>query len=389
MVADLPNPTPRLPSRQARPWPPLRHSHASTNVIQIPTNLLKPLGYPPDPTADIPWSAGTSGVADIQAAFNHARATENDQLGTSIPMLTLPSQTEWDGKSDGEKALWLINRERMDRGIHPLHGVEANVTDVAQSYANYLLANNTWGHYADGRSPWDRLHDNPTIGACHDVLNVSENLYAFMSSSPNIRLPVERSVYRALYRDNGCCWGHRHTVLWYPYDDNGGPAGKEGFLGIGRASGGPYQGWNHAAIVVMDVFDPCASWDYGAGAALGGIPDALTFVYSIPDQRSLSASRQVTPKNAGNQKTLTWQVDTSGTWFTATPSQDTTPHSLWITLLDFSTSTVTTYTGALTVTVVDPTEVEGSPRVIDLALRVVDVPFSDVYLPLVVRDCGP
>ena len=72
-------------------------------------------------------------------------------------MLTLPSQGEWDGMTNGEKALWLINRERIDRGVMPLHDVEANVTGVAQYYADYLLDNDAWGHYEDGRSPWERL----------------------------------------------------------------------------------------------------------------------------------------------------------------------------------------------------------------------------------------
>jgi hypothetical protein len=39
----------------------------------------------------------------------------------------------------------------------------------------------------------------------------------------------------------------------------------EGFLGIGRASGGPYQGpfssaWSNAEIIVMNIFDPCSAW---------------------------------------------------------------------------------------------------------------------------------
>jgi len=141
-----------------------------------PLTLVGPLDYPPDPIADIAWSAGTSGVADVQNAFNNARTTENAQLGTSIPMLTLPSQAEWDAKSDGEKALWLINRERVDRGVQPLHGVETNVTSVAQSYAEYLIEHDTFGHTEDGRTPSQRLNANPAIGACHDSLAVAENL---------------------------------------------------------------------------------------------------------------------------------------------------------------------------------------------------------------------
>jgi len=227
-----------------------------------------PNTYPPDPTSDIAWSAGFSSVIDVQTAFNNARAAENGQLGTSLPSLTLPDQATWDAMTDNEKALWLINAERLDRGVDPLHGTEPNVISVAQTYADYLLKNDVWGHDADGRSPWERLEDNPTIGACHDFLSVAENLYVFVTSGSSISLPLERAVYGWIYDDAGSGWGHRHAILWYPYNDNGGFTGSEGFLGIGRASGGPYQGpfsdpWPFAEMLVMNVFDPCASWNYG------------------------------------------------------------------------------------------------------------------------------
>jgi hypothetical protein len=233
-----------------------------------PLTPWTPMAYPSDPVSDIDWltSCGTSGVASIQCAFNNARTNENSQLGTSLSMLTLPHQSEWDSMSDGEKALWLINRERIDRGIDPLHGIEANVTDVAQTYANYLLNNDAWGHDADGRTPRERLEDNPAIGSCHDYLAVAENLAAFVSTNA-IPIPVERSVYNWMYVDAASSWGHRHTILWYPYNDNSGTTGMEGFLGIGRASGGPYRGpfaepWPIAEIIVLNVFDPCSIWEY-------------------------------------------------------------------------------------------------------------------------------
>jgi len=225
----------------------------ATTAGDDPLALLGPLAYPSDPTADIAWSGGTSSVTDIQAAFNNARSTENSQLGTSVPALTMPSQAEWGAKSDGEKALWLINREREDRGVHPLHGLETNVTSVAQYYAEYLIDNNAWGHYEDGRSPWERLEANAAIGACHDFLNMAENLAVFWTSGTSIPLPIERSVYMWMYEDGDCCsWGHRHAILWYPYDDNSGPAGKEGFLGIGRDNG-PHQGWNYAETYLLNI----------------------------------------------------------------------------------------------------------------------------------------
>ena len=243
------------------------------------------LSYPSDPTSDIPWSSGVSGVLDIQAAFNYARTRENAQLGLSMPMMILPSQSEWDGMSDAEKALWLINRERVDRNLAPLENVEFNVTDVAQNYANYLFDNNTWGHTADGLSPWQRLNDNPSIGACHDNLSVAENIAAFVTSGSSISLPLERAIYMFLYEDMTCCnWGHRHTILWYPYNDNSGQTGMEGFLGIGRATGGPYQGpfskpWPHAEIIVMNVFDPCTDWDYSVTTFADVLPSHPYYEY--------------------------------------------------------------------------------------------------------------
>ncbi|HEX9090822.1 MAG TPA: hypothetical protein VF831_05000, partial [Anaerolineales bacterium] len=96
----------------------------TTCLVGLPAPAhAEPSSYPPDPNADIEWNAGTGGVVDIQAAFNHARAQENAQLGLSLPMLTLPSQSTWDALSNGEKALWLINADRRDRGLLPLHGI--------------------------------------------------------------------------------------------------------------------------------------------------------------------------------------------------------------------------------------------------------------------------
>jgi len=248
-------------------------SATSIGTIQAQAELTS---LPPDPTIDITWGVWTSNVSDIQAAFNHARFNENLQLGSSLPALVFPSQEAWDALSDEARALWLINHERTDRGLKPLYGLEANVNSVAQAYAQYLLDNNAWAHDADGYTPWQRLENNPAIGACRDFLGVAENLAAFGAPGAPIMAPVERAVYLWLYKDSESDWGHRHTLLWGEYQpnfingywDNSGPAGREGFMGIGRASGGPYQGpfsrpMNYAEIIVLNVFDPCSAWDYG------------------------------------------------------------------------------------------------------------------------------
>lgn len=245
------------------------------------------LSYPTDPAADISWSAGMSGVADIQSAFNNARTAENNQLGTSLPAMVLPNQATWDSMTEGEKSLWLINQERIARGVTPLDNLESNVSGVAQYYADYLLDNDAWGHYEDGNSPWERLDNNPTINACHDPLNVSENIAVFVTSGSSIPLPIERSIYMWLYDDAGSSWGHRHAILWYPYTENGGYAGSEGFLGIGRANGGPYQGpfkdeWSFAELIVMNVFDPCSTWVYP-------VPEVISIIRADSSPTSASS----------------------------------------------------------------------------------------------------
>lgn len=244
--------------------------------------------FPDDPLSDFSWSAGMSGVADIKSAFDAARQHENSELGISLPGMAMPLQTVWDGMSDGDKALWLINAERQDRGLLPLTGLENNVGSVAQYYADYLFDHDVFGHEEDGRNPWERLADNPAIGACSEFLGVAENLAVFVTTGNYIPLPIERSVYMWMYDDGGCCgWGHRHAILWYPYNDNSGVVGREGFLGIGRANGGPYQGpfdrsYNYAEIIVMNVFDPCSSWGE-AYVARDGVCSNHTTCYSTID----------------------------------------------------------------------------------------------------------
>lgn len=260
----------------------------ATGGMRAPSSAAAPLwqsdDIPPAPIQDIPvqetwpeelllaWQTG--GVADIEAAFNLARQAENQQLGLSLPMLQLPNQSEWDTLSDGEKALWLINRERIDRGVSLLQGVEENVTAVAQGFAEYLVATGQLGHDADGLSPHERLAQNARLGDCHDPFTYrAENAILFWLSSTApltstispIPLSVERAIYVWMYEDGLCCdWAHRATILQNAFNDNSGDPGMEGFLGIGRAGRmqeiSPER-WKYEEIVVMNFFDPCQKWD--------------------------------------------------------------------------------------------------------------------------------
>jgi len=123
-----------------------------------------------------------------------------------------------------------------------------------------------------------------------------------------------------------------------------------------------------------------------APPALGNIPDALSFTYSIPDRQLLPTTHRVTPLNVGNNDLLNWSLTRAGNWFTVAPTGGSTPASFGITPTTFATGTVKTYTGAVTVTVASPAGTAGSPHRIDLTLRVVNTPLTLVHLPLILRN---
>ena len=119
--------------------------------------------------------------------------------------------------------------------------------------------------------------------------------------------------------------------------------------------------------------------------ALGNLPDAVHFIYSIPQQRQVPLSFWLAPANVGSDDVLTWTVATTGTWFTTTVLSGTTPDALQVVPTAFDTTTVAVYSGALTVTVVLPSEVDDSPHRVNLSLYVIDSPIRDLYLPLVLQ----
>lgn len=122
---------------------------------------------------------------------------------------------------------------------------------------------------------------------------------------------------------------------------------------------------------------------------LGNLPHDLSYTYSIPEGELLPNAHQVTPRNVGSDDALTWTVTADGGWFAVDPLNGTTPAPLWITPTSFSTSSPVTYTGAVTVTVTDPADVEGSPHRIDLTLRVKETSLNYAYLPLALRSYTP
>ncbi|MBM4430940.1 MAG: hypothetical protein FJ026_11430 [Chloroflexi bacterium] len=120
---------------------------------------------------------------------------------------------------------------------------------------------------------------------------------------------------------------------------------------------------------------------------LGGLPDGVRFLYSIPEARLVPTSVRITPRdtNPKSNVALTWSVSADGAWFTVSPQAGTTPASFTITPSGFDPGVPADYSGSVTVTVQQPPHVAGSPAVLPVTLQVLDTALQRVYLPSVGR----
>ena len=208
---------------------------------------------------DFAWSVIGNGVGDIEDAFNGARALDP----TVNVDLLLPTQAVWDGMDIQAKALYILNKERYDRGIKPFEGISPDVVVVASDYAELLYGTSTFSHTEDG-SPWDRLDSVAEINASKDFLNVAENLFV-AGGSDYTQNPIAQAIYNWIYNDSSSSWGHRNFCLVTGLNDNSGIAGVEGLIGIGIETGENYNytGFSgfKSTIVVMNAFDPSSTWN--------------------------------------------------------------------------------------------------------------------------------
>ncbi len=209
------------------------------------------------PLSDIRWSADGDSVEDIAKAFNSARAKDT----TISKDLEMPSQTTWNSMSIQQKGLYLLNKERYDRGIKPFEGIDQNVVNVAKKYADILSEKKKFGHNEDG-TPWERLDRVPIIKNNKDFFMYAENLYGAYNSVKYITNPIAKAIYEWIYADSESSWGHRKFCLATGLNDNGGESGYEGLVGFALRSAYS-QSYNvYATLIVMNAFDPSDTWDY-------------------------------------------------------------------------------------------------------------------------------
>ncbi len=275
-IVSTPTPTPiptSVPTSTPTPMPtPIPTSVPTSTPTPMPTPTSVPTSTPINssdcilldqnlddssftdtPPSDLSWSAGDSSVEDIAEAFNKARAGDS----TITKNITMPSQDIWNSMSNQEKGLYLLNQERIDRGIKPYEGIDENVIGVAQDYTQLLYDTGKFGHTEDG-TPWERLDKIEDIKNNRDFFKYAENLYAGAGSAEYTKEPIAKAIYNWIYNDSGSSYGHRNFCLAVALIDNSGYQGAEGLLGFGIVQGDDYGLYPNmkSTIVVLNGFDP-------------------------------------------------------------------------------------------------------------------------------------
>ncbi|WP_341939657.1 Lcl domain-containing protein [Marinimicrobium sp. C2-29] len=267
------------------------------------------------PENDIAWNAGRKfDVNSIESAFNYARYVDP----SVHTYLNMPDQDQWDGWSLQKKGLYLVNAERLARGLKPFSGMDSSIQKAAQSYSDYILSSNqVIGHYNDGRTPLQRMLTDDYVRSNADpFIGKVESVASFRKPDRSVDedQALVRAIYGWLYEDKewyedfglteGENWGHREHLLQPGLQENHGEASSEGVVGFGVATG-LYQPGNDApstygAVTVFKTIDQGAAWSderiqaFDVGGSQGCLPYRLKvrnkYSYHLDDLVSLSVS---------------------------------------------------------------------------------------------------
>ncbi|OBP14337.1 hypothetical protein A5320_11160 [Rheinheimera sp. SA_1] len=227
--------------------------------------------YPKD---NIPWTGGYAPkVEDIARAFNHARAKDP----SVHQYLLMPTQAVWNSMSEEQQGLYLINAERVARGIKPYSGYDAAVRKVAWNYAKYIQdRNQVIGHHNDGRTPLERLLAHVDITNFADrFIRMAESIsYVPDHVGDGVHYPMASSVYAWLYEDKdwfadfgitGQPWGHRDHLLQTGLNDNHGDDKSEGVIGLATRHSfyqpGVTPPTEQSTLIVFNTIDQGPNWD--------------------------------------------------------------------------------------------------------------------------------
>jgi uncharacterized protein YkwD len=251
----------------------------------------------------------------------------------------------------------LVNQERTSRGLNPLKRSEG-LTNAARYQAADMSQDNYFSHDTFDRDggnlvkkcgPWERIA-NYYSGAN------GENAAAGYSSP--------QAVVNAWMNSSG----HRSNIL--------NPSTVSIGVGFYQGSGDYRYYW---------VQDFGTTIDTSSSPTSGFLPENLTFMYSIPDQKLYPSQQNFTPSNLGSSDPSTWQVSKSGSFFAINPINGTTPTQIQVTPENFDNYQANTYTGSVTVDYTSPTPVAGSQHTTQINLMVVNASVHQVFLPGILK----
>ena len=209
------------------------------------------------PLNDKVWYSMSYDVDEIQSAFNSAR----DSDPTISKTLQMPTQSIWNTLSESQKLLFLLNKERVDRGIKPFEGIDTSLENLAQTYTQMLYDNNATGHNFDA-NPKERLSTIEKIAENQDTMEYVENI--FISNTMQAQEePAALAVYNWIYADNKNHWEDRKLCLINSLNDNSGEDSQEGLIGLGIVHGDEFEPLEgNVTLVVLDAFDPGEGWSH-------------------------------------------------------------------------------------------------------------------------------
>ncbi len=122
--------------------------------------------------------------------------------------------------------------------------------------------------------------------------------------------------------------------------------------------------------------------------ALGGLPAAITFTYSITDQVWIPTRYTLRPRNTTTDDPLTWQAASDGP-FSLNRAEGVTPQSFSVAPPDFGSLTITLLgplaDGVITVTATSPAQTLHAIQTIDVAFVGRAVARHQVFLPLITK----
>ncbi|KZN59869.1 hypothetical protein N473_02835 [Pseudoalteromonas luteoviolacea CPMOR-1] len=215
-----------------------------------------------NPDENIPWTgADYVSVEEIAKGFNHARSIDQ----TTDAKLAMPSQANWDAMSVAQQALYLINAERIARGLVPYSGVSKLANEVADNFAQHLIHYNAYGHFrvTDGADPTARLTEHlPDLTQFSSSYGASEVLMASGAEQheSSKSSAMVHAIYVWFYFDkvtySGIPWGHRHGLFSSSPFDAQSHSASAGLLGVGSAQGMHQLDSNPERDTIMSLVNP-------------------------------------------------------------------------------------------------------------------------------------